>query len=389
MLRKCVPLVILILSLFLIVCSNKKSSNPVSSEAPHVDKPLGTLVINISVAPWNPILAKNAAVQAMDSVKVFVYSSSGSLITTQLLTLNGTRWQGSINVAAQNNMRVSLGYFGGSSVRYLGEKTGVNVSSGGSTTVDVTVNYMGLSVSAPDSASADFQVKWTSRPLATVYQLQQDTKADFSTATLIFAGIDTTYNVPISGKTSGQVYYYRARVNTLYGYGPWYSKGGAFTVGNISGTIIIDAPDLPDEGEGTVPKTYFSLGSSMDDVRSVQGAPTAINSYKSLNQIIWSYGSSSVTFSYDNGIVTEYSESPLGQDLKVYMGNKVNGSTFTTGSSQKEVIAAQGTPTGVTVYQSLDEIIWYFGSSSVTFSYNILKVTDYYSSTLGDKLNVR
>ena len=58
-------------------------------------------------------------------------------------------------------------------------------------------------------------------------------------------------HVPISGMTNGQVYYFRARVDTPYGYGPWYSKGGSSTMGNLPGTLIIDAPDLPDE-PGTI-----------------------------------------------------------------------------------------------------------------------------------------
>ena len=78
----------------------------------------------------------------------------------------------------------------------------MNVASGGTETVDITVNYMGLSVIAPDSASVDFPVKWMSRPLVTGYQLQQDNQSNFSTATNIYSGSDTTCTVPIQGKTT-------------------------------------------------------------------------------------------------------------------------------------------------------------------------------------------
>lgn len=87
----------------------------------------------------------------MDSVKAFVYSSTDRKVTEQRLTLNGTHWQGNISVPAQNNMRVALGYFGGNTVRYLGEKAGVGLSAGGSTIVEITLNYLGLAVIAPDS----------------------------------------------------------------------------------------------------------------------------------------------------------------------------------------------------------------------------------------------
>lgn len=235
----------------------------------------GTIVLNVSVAPWLPVIAKEAAVQAMDSVKVYVYSSTGSKIAEQRLTPSGTRWQGSITVVAQNNMQVVLGYFGAFTVRYLGEKTGVNVTVGGSTTVDITVSYLGLSVASPDGANADFQVTWTSRPYTTGYQLQEDTKADFSAANTIYSGNDTTYTVPIHEKTTGQTYYYRARVNTAYGYGPWYSKGSDSTkrqTEGTTGTLVVDTPDLPDEGgpiteiKGisfvVIPSGTFQMGSS-------------------------------------------------------------------------------------------------------------------------------
>jgi formylglycine-generating enzyme len=271
MFGKSIPFVLMFL-LLLAACSDKHSMNPFSNGNSLSDDSFGTLVLNISVAPWVPILAKSAAVQATDSVKVLVFSSAGNKVTEQRLTQKESRWQGSINVQAQNNMKVTIVYFGGSSVRYMGEKTGVNVSSGGSTTVDITLYYMGISITAPDSASADFPIRWTSRPFATNYQIQQDTKSDFSTATILYTGSDSTYTVPIQGKTSGQMYYFRARANTLYGYGPWYSKGGDATLGNLTGTIIVDFPDLPDEMGGieviqgitlvSIPGGSFQMGQS-------------------------------------------------------------------------------------------------------------------------------
>jgi formylglycine-generating enzyme required for sulfatase activity len=148
--------------------------------------------------------------------------------------------------------------------------------------VDITVDYMGLWVTAPDSAGTDFKVRWTSRPYATGYVLQEDTKSDFSTAKQIYSGADTTYTVPISGKTHGQVYYYRARVNTAYGYGPWYSKGGASTLGNIPGTIIIDAPDLPDE---PVPINFVSIQGGTFQMGNVENASEGTSDEKPVHTV--------------------------------------------------------------------------------------------------------
>ncbi len=303
----------------------------------------------------------------MDSVKVLVYSSSGSKVTDQRLTLNGTRWQGDIAVPAQNNMRVVLGYFGGSSVRYLGEKTGVNVASGETKTVDITVNYLGLSVSAPDSAAADFKVKWSSCPLATGYQLQQDTKSDFSTATQIYAGTDSTFTVLISGKTSGQTYYYRARVNTAYGYGPWYSKGGDSTVGNIAGTIIIDTPDLPDE--------VLTISGK---ITGVDGVTVTLSGDKSEKQTVNDGGTFSFTVAQGGNYMvipskSGYNFTPENKSFINIMDSQkqdysavIKLSYFTIGSTMDDVKAAQGTPSSIDNYSSF--IVWHYGLSSVTFS---------------------
>lgn len=249
MTKMIVPLALLLLS-FLASCGENKTSNPVSSDAFTSDKPLGTLILKINVEPWRPLLMKRVAVEAMDSVKAFVYTSTGSKVTEKKFIQSGAQWQGSMTLPAQNGLRIVLGYFNDNTVRYLGEKIGVNIPAGESVTVDISINYMGLSVIAPDSSGNDFVVKWTKRPSATSYQLQQDTKSDFSTAIQIYSGVDTTYTVPISGKTNGQTYFFRARAKTSYGYGPWYSKGSASTVGSPQGTIIITTPDLPDEAGG-------------------------------------------------------------------------------------------------------------------------------------------
>jgi hypothetical protein len=67
MMGKYVSFVFLYL-LALISCSDRKSPNPVSNETFAPENHTGSFVLNITVAHWNPILAKNSAIQAMDSV---------------------------------------------------------------------------------------------------------------------------------------------------------------------------------------------------------------------------------------------------------------------------------------------------------------------------------
>ena len=52
--------------------------------------------------------------------------------------------------------------------------------------------------------------------------------------------------------------------------------------------------------------TYFTLGSSQDDVLLAQGTPTKIDRYEASRKEIWHYGWSTVTFSLPDGLVTEW-----------------------------------------------------------------------------------
>ncbi len=109
--------------------------------------------------------------------------------------------------------------------------------------------------------------------------------------------------------------------------------------------------------------TYFTLGSTMDEVRSVQGAPKSINNYSSYT--IWSYGPYSLTtvkFSNDTNSVIAYDN--YDNILNVFMGSAIEGSVFTIGSTQSEVLAAQGTPKSINNYSSYT--IWGYGSYSLT-----------------------
>ncbi|OGQ93397.1 MAG: hypothetical protein A2284_08515 [Deltaproteobacteria bacterium RIFOXYA12_FULL_61_11] len=149
-----------------------------------------------------------------------------------------------------------------------------------------------------------------------------------------------------------------------------------------------DGDDYPDLSDLLPNIATFSIGSTQEAVRNVQGPPTEIQVYQSLNEIQWSYGFSQVTFAYDTEQVIGYDEYSMGEDLIVYMGSKIPGETFTLGSTQQEVIDAQGTPTAVQVYQSLNEIQWSYGFSQISFSYDTRIVTGYEESDLGQVLHV-
>ncbi|MFC1526847.1 hypothetical protein ACFL6X_08575 [Candidatus Latescibacterota bacterium] len=211
----------------------------------------GTIKLAVSFAPWRATAAKVTGIESIDAATAYVYDTTGAEVTHESLSLSGGRASGRIAVLAQDNLRVALTYLDGSIVRYIGEDEDVDVAAGGETTADIVEHYMGTSVTAPDSVAVNSQytVTWMARDHATAYQLEEATAADYSDAVLTYQGADTSYVAP--GKTEADTFYYRARVNTLYGYGPWHSTGGASTgIPDVGGVIIIDVPIPPDEPGG-------------------------------------------------------------------------------------------------------------------------------------------
>ena len=103
---------------------------------------------------------------------------------------------------------------------------------------------------------------------------------------------------------------------------------------------------------------YFTLGSTKDEVRRVQGAPTSISGDA------WDYEYSSVQFD-SNGMVISYSDISHNLKIRVVASSKSQKSVhFTIGSTKDEVLSVQGTPTGI----SGDA--WDYEYSSVNFDSN-------------------
>jgi outer membrane protein assembly factor BamE (lipoprotein component of BamABCDE complex) len=106
--------------------------------------------------------------------------------------------------------------------------------------------------------------------------------------------------------------------------------------------------------------TYFKLGSSTTEVKSIMGTPSEIDDYTVI--VYWHYGSSSVTF--EDGAVTGWRQGSI--TLKVNIGNaKSDASPFKLGSTYADVINAMGTPSEIDDYTVI--VYWHYGSSSVTF----------------------
>ncbi len=126
-----------------------------------------------------------------------------------------------------------------------------------------------------------------------------------------------------------------------------------------------------------VHKSYFTLGSTKEEVLSIQGTPTRLNDYE------WAYGLSTVDFK--NGRVvswTIYGSSPL--HAKMLPSSAVSNALgyFTVGSTKDEVLAVQGTPTRISEYE------WAYGLSTVDFRNDrVVSWTIYGSSPLRVKIS--
>lgn len=253
-------------------CDSDKTERPVE---PENISSTGTIKLEVSFVSWPAGSAKIAALQTIDKVTAYIYNSTGNLTTQTNLTISGQVATGRVSVPAQNDYRVVLAYFDGTIVRYMGEKTDVDVPSGGVVTAKIEAVFMGTEVSASsDSVAAgqSYLISWQSLPYVTGYQLEEALQSDFAGATVVFDGTDTV--MTFAEKESNATYYYRARSNTPYGSGPWYRAASVFVGSDSSeGTIAIDTPVPPDEP----PPQWHATGLNTGYQKVLEAAPLNAN----------------------------------------------------------------------------------------------------------------
>jgi parallel beta-helix repeat protein len=249
--------ILAMVGLLLVSCENGQDqsvtqSSPINPQIATEGEEEGIINLRVSFAPWKRQAAKLTEIQVINKATAYVYNASGAEVTHEDLTLLEDRASGRITVPAQESLRVALVYFDGSIVRYIGEDEDVDVPVSGEVVAEIVAEYMGTSIVTPDRVEVgeDYTVSWMGRPFATGYELQEATAANFSGA-VTHTGTDT-FRV-VSGKSEvGTTFYYRARVNTEYGYGPWHSTGSASTgTYATDGVIIVDVPIPPDEPDST------------------------------------------------------------------------------------------------------------------------------------------
>ncbi|MHC4781115.1 MAG: DUF4082 domain-containing protein, partial [Planctomycetota bacterium] len=96
------------------------------------------------------------------------------------------------------------------------------------------------------SSTGIYTVSWAASVGASNYDLQEDTNSGFTSATTVYSGANTSFQV--TGKTNG-TYYYRVRATNPAGNSAW-------TVGSNPCVVTLVAPSIP--GSITVPTSSVS-----------------------------------------------------------------------------------------------------------------------------------
>lgn len=136
-----------------------------------------------------------------------------------------------------------------------------------------------------------------------------------------------------------------------------------------SGPPPVPSPPLLQSGRE--PPKFFTVGSLSSEVLEVQGAPTRVQGQT------WVYGLSEIEFR--QGRVYRYNN--FDGSLKVHvlpgnLGDEPAPAYITIGSTEDEVLRAQGTPTRI------DRDRWFYGFAEVRFKDGRVKEYDNYFGTL-------
>ncbi len=142
----------------------------------------------------------------------------------------------------------------------------------------------------------------------------------------------------------------------LYGLSEvFFKEGRVERYNNFDGNLKIRL--MPARKDMEAEASFFTLGSSRDEVLAVQGTPTRVSGNR------WQYGFSEVRFKEDR---VESYDNFFG-DLRIrllpsagFKGAK-GPRTFSINSTRDEVLAVQGTPS------SIQGNMWFYGLASVQF----------------------
>jgi hypothetical protein len=150
-----------------------------------------------------------------------------------------------------------------------------------------------------------------------------------------------------------------------------FKEGRVWRYNNFDGSLNLRLLPASHAFSGRRP-AFFSLGATQDEVLEVQGTPTRVDSTK------WYYGFSEISFK--DGRVIGFNNFFNTLMIKMEPTTATAGATakgfFTIGSSQNEVLAIQGTPTGIQANT------WSYQLSDVWFQDGKVRMVNNFSGNL-------
>ncbi len=131
----------------------------------------------------------------------------------------------------------------------------------------------------------------------------------------------------------------------------------------VSSDIYEDVPVNQETKKEPTILSYFTIGSTKEEVQVAMGSPDAVQEYPSIGDV-WSYGNSRIDFT-SAGYVEGYSN--RSSNLKVSLGDAKTNHYFSIGSTKQEVVYAMGTPNEIEAYPSIGDV-WSYGNSRIDFT---------------------
>ena len=118
--------------------------------------------------------------------------------------------------------------------------------------------------------------------------------------------------------------------------------------------------------------SYFTLGSTKDEVISLHGPPTSITSFTDSSKEWWRYFDWGTYVRFTGGRVVSWEITNFrNPPLKAFIGTSSNATTIAQGSSLDDVVAAMGIPTSIQVMGS--ELTWIdYGKSRVEMRHGVV-----------------
>ena len=194
--------------------------------------------------------------------------------------------------------------------------------------------------------------------------------ADGSIFVVVAAGTDACNGWLLGTTDTGHTSWIRARylVDSLSTVETDSSPSGTTPTAVAPG---LESPEVSQEppqvgyGRPLEASDTFSLGSLQDDVIRVQGRPDRIDTYSALGYETWGYGRSTIDIGTSGRRVLSWNNEG---NLKIVMrpgSNVTQGTSYTRGSHQDDVLRLQGTPNEINVYSAFGYETWEYGRSTI------------------------